>query len=61
MLSEIKSNRERQILNDITYMWDLKNKNQSHRYREQNAISDCGEWVKWVKIVKSTNFVIKNK
>ena len=26
MLSEVKSNTERQILHDIIYMWDLKNK-----------------------------------
>ena len=29
MLSEVKSDRERQILYDITYMWNLKNKQTS--------------------------------
>ena len=34
MLNEI---RERQILNDLTQMWNLKqtNKNQAHKYKEQ--------------------------
>ena len=39
-----KSNRERQIPHDFTYMWNLKNKRtsiikqkQSHRYREQTG------------------------
>ena len=42
MLKWNKSYRERQILYDLTYMWNLKKqnpKNQPHRYREQ--ISGC--------------------
>ena len=49
--SEIKSDRERQILNQLTYMWNLKNKTlvsimkqkQTHRCREQAS----GYW--WEK------------
>ena len=37
---ENKSDRERQILHDLTYVWNLKNKTkqkQTHRYREQTG------------------------
>ena len=38
-LSEI-SQTERQILYDITYMWNLKKqKHQVHRYREKNRLT----------------------
>ena len=63
-----KSNRERQISCDFTYMWNLKNKineqskwKQTHRYGEQTG--DCqlkggllGDWMKNVKGPKSTNW-----
>ena len=42
MLSEIKSDRGRQIQYDFTYIWNLRNKineqikeKQTHRYKEQ--------------------------
>ena len=45
-----KSDRERHILYDITYMWNLKNKlvsitkrKQTHRYREQTSDYQRGE------------------
>ena len=44
-----KSNRERQILYDFTYMWNLKNKTnkteqkQTHRYWEQTDDYQRGE------------------
>ena len=40
MLSEIKSDRERHILYDVTYVWNIKN-SLTHKYREQ--IGDC-QW-----------------
>ena len=53
ILSEIKSDRERQILYEIIYMWNLKNKTTSeyskkkkkqvHRYREQTSGYQWGE------------------
>ena len=50
ILSEVKSDRERQILYDFTYMWNLKNKTnekikqkQIHRYREQMGGCQRGE------------------
>ena len=55
ILSEIKSDRERQILYEIIYMWNLKNKTTSeyskkkikkkqvHRYREKNSGYQWGE------------------
>ena len=50
MLSEI-SQRERQILHDFTYIWNLKNKknkqNKTHRYRVVVSREE-GAWV-WVK------------
>ena len=30
------------MLDDLTYMWNLKNRNQTHRYREQ--IGGCQRW-----------------
>ena len=48
---------------DLTYMWNLKNKNketnhQVHKYREQ--ISGCQRWgwAKWVKGVKTYKFPV---
>ena len=45
-----KSDRERQIVYDITYMWNLKNnlvnitkKKQTHRHREQTSGYQGGE------------------
>ena len=36
-----KSNRERQKLDDLTYMWNLKKK-ESHKYRDQ--VDGCYQW-----------------
>ena len=38
MLSEIKSDRERQILYDISYMWNLK-KNKTSEFSEKETDS----------------------
>ena len=44
-----KSDREKEIPYDVTYMWNLKNQtdgqNKSHRYREQ--IVDCQRGGGW--------------
>ena len=38
-----KSDKERQILYELTYIWNLKKKNhQTHRYREQT--DGCQRW-----------------
>ena len=39
ILSEIKSDRERQILYEIIYMWNLKNKTTSE-YSKKNRFTD---------------------
>ena len=61
-----KSDRERQIPYDFTYMWNIKSKiskqtkqKQTHRYREQIEGWQMGRvwggWVKEVKGLRSTN------
>ena len=42
-LCEIKSDRERQILYNLTHTWNLKTKqNQAHKHREQ--VGGCQRW-----------------
>ena len=43
-----KSERERQILYDINYMWDLKydTNKQTHRHRKQTYVNQRGKRVK---------------
>ena len=49
MRSEIKSDKERQILYDLIYMWNIKTKKetnkqtQAHRYRQQTG--GCQRWM----------------
>ena len=50
-----KSDRERQMPYDLTYMWNWKNKetnHQVHKEREQMSGWQRWEWMKWVKGVK---------
>ena len=58
--------RERQILYDITYMWNLKNKTNehnrnSHRYREQTdgCQRGWGEWRREVREIKRYKLKVK--
>ena len=68
---ENKSERERQIPHDFTYMWNLKNnmkdqtkQKQTHRYREQTDGCQLEEgfrgWVRKVKGVRNTNWQLEN-
>ena len=45
--------RQRQLLYDLIYMWNLKNrnKNQAHRYREQIGGFQGGRGMGWVMVV----------
>lgn len=54
------SKRERQMLYTLSYMWNLKQKHQPHRYREETGI--CQRWDgrrvdKWVKEVKDNTIL----
>ena len=65
-----KSDRERQILYDFTYMWNLKNnkwanitrQKQTYRYREQKGGCHRGgeKRNRWGRL-KGTNFQFQNK
>ena len=69
-----KSDSERQILCNITYMWNLKKynklvkitkKKQSHRYREQTSGYQwgAGKWKGKYRRggLRDTNYYVKNK
>ena len=49
--SEISQERERQILCDLTYMWNLKNKKEKENKKKEKKISQ-NEW----RGSKVTNF-----
>ena len=50
-----KSDRERQILYGITYMWKLKNP-YSQKQRVDWWLLGTGRWGKWAELVKGTDF-----
>ena len=49
-----KSDRERQIPYDLTYLWNIKKKKKPHRYKTGKLLPEgrSREWTKWLKGVK---------
>ena len=61
MLNEVKSDRERQMLYDLTYMWNVKTNKQTKARRYTEQIVSCqrqGVGVKWVKGVKRYKLLV---
>ena len=53
-----KSDKERQILNDLTYMWNLKKSSTDNKFvdsKKRLVVVRGGAWVKWMWL-KATNF-----
>lgn len=44
ILSEVKQTEKKKILYDFTFMWDLKIKQQAHRYRDRLAVARGRSW-----------------
>ena len=62
------SGRERQILHDLIFIYDLKTPKKQKTLSSQIQRTDWwlpeagGEgWVKWMKVVKGTNFQLQKK
>ena len=63
MLGEISQTEKRQILYDLTYMWNLKKPSklidtEIMENRLVAARGGVGEWVKWVKGVKRYKLLV---
>ena len=56
-----KSDRERQILSELTYMWNLKK--QCIKHKTDLWLPEVGKkgWGKWVKVVKRYKFSVQDK
>ena len=69
ILSEMKSDRKRQIPYDLTFMWILKTKinnqrskqtNETHRKADQTVVTRGRGWRNWIKVVsRDKHAVIK--